>query len=118
MLPYAGDAWYRPDSVKIGYEISFNRYFYKPAPMRNLAEIRADILALENETEGLLDEILSMSGAGPMKKVKQGHFTRRLWNNGDLVGAIYRNHDRLPTEVQAELPLNQVWMLVSEEHEE
>ena len=58
VLPYASDAWYQADNVKVGYEISFNRYFYKPAPMRTLAEIRADIVALENETEGLLDEIL------------------------------------------------------------
>ena len=58
VLPYAPDAWYRPDSVKIGYEISFNRYFYKPQPMRSLEEIRADILALERDTEGLLAEIL------------------------------------------------------------
>ena len=58
VLPYAADAWYRPDGVKIGYEISFTRYFYKPKPMRTLAEIRADILALESETEGLLAEIL------------------------------------------------------------
>ena len=29
VLPYAADAWYRPESVKIGYEISFTRYFYK-----------------------------------------------------------------------------------------
>ena len=58
VLPYAPDAWYKPDSVKIGYEISFNRYFYKPQPLRSLEEIRADILAVEQETEGLLDEIL------------------------------------------------------------
>ncbi len=58
VLPYAADAWYRADSVKTGYEISFTRYFYKPQPMRTLAEIRADILALESETEGLLAEIL------------------------------------------------------------
>ena len=58
VLPYAGDAWYQPDSVKVGYEISFTRYFYRPKPMRTLAEIRADILALERETEGLLAEIL------------------------------------------------------------
>ena len=58
VLPYALDAWYQPDSVKTGYEISFTRYFYKPQPMRALAEIRADILALEQETEGLLGEIL------------------------------------------------------------
>ena len=60
VLPYAADAWYRPDSVKTGYEISFTRYFYEPKPMRTLAEIRADILALERETEGLLDDLLDI----------------------------------------------------------
>ena len=58
VLPYAADAWYVPESVKIGYEVSFNRYFYKPEPMRTLEEIRADILAVERETAGLLSEIL------------------------------------------------------------
>ncbi|MCY4354245.1 MAG: hypothetical protein OXC09_05600, partial [Truepera sp.] len=61
VLPYAADAWYRPDKVKIGYEISFPRYFYKPQPLRSPEEIREDILAVERETEGLLGEIL---GAG------------------------------------------------------
>ena len=56
VLPYAPDAWYVPDSVKVGYEISFTRHFYKPKPLRKLEEIRADILALEQETEGLLAE--------------------------------------------------------------
>ena len=63
VLPYAADAWYRHDSVKTGYEVSFTRYFYKSQPMRSLGEIRADILALEKETEGLLGEILDMAGA-------------------------------------------------------
>ena len=58
VLPHAADAWYDPDTVKTGYEISFTRYFYKPQPMRSLKEIRADILALEQETEGLLKEIV------------------------------------------------------------
>ena len=58
VLPYAPDAWYVPGTVKIGYEISFSRYFYKPEPMRSLDEIRADIFALENETEGLLAKII------------------------------------------------------------
>jgi type I restriction enzyme M protein len=58
VLPHAADAWYQAESVKIGYEVSFTRYFYKPKPMRTLEEIRADILALEQETEGLLDEII------------------------------------------------------------
>jgi type I restriction enzyme M protein len=58
VLPFAPDAWCVPDSVKTGYEISFTRYFYKPQPLRTLEEIRADILAVEKETEGLLEEIL------------------------------------------------------------
>ena len=58
VLPHAADAWYLADKVKIGYEVSFTRYFYKPQPMRSLEEIRADILALETETEGLLGEIV------------------------------------------------------------
>ncbi|HQP88693.1 MAG TPA: class I SAM-dependent DNA methyltransferase [Thermoanaerobaculia bacterium] len=60
VLPYAPDAWYVPESVKTGYEISFTRYFYKPQPLRTLEEIRADILALNEETKGLLDEILGL----------------------------------------------------------
>ena len=58
VLPYAEDAWYVPKSVKIGYEISFNRYFYKPEPMRTLEEIRAEITAVERESEGLLTTLL------------------------------------------------------------
>ena len=58
VLPHAPDAWYLRDTVKTGYEISFTRYFYKPKPLRPLEEIRADILALEKETEGLLKSIL------------------------------------------------------------
>ncbi|NPV30738.1 MAG: N-6 DNA methylase, partial [Firmicutes bacterium] len=59
VLPYAPDAWYDPASVKIGYEISFNRYFYKPKALRTLEEIRADLLAVEKEAEGLLAQIIN-----------------------------------------------------------
>ena len=58
VLPHVPDAWFDESSVKVGYEISFTRYFYKPQPLRTLDEIRADILALEKETEGLLSEII------------------------------------------------------------
>ena len=63
VLPHVPDAWYVPDSVKTGYEISFTRHFYKPQPMRTLQDIRADILALEKETEGLLAEIVGEANA-------------------------------------------------------
>jgi len=62
VLPYAPDAWFVPESTKTGYEINFNRYFYKPQLLRTLEEISADILTLERETEGLLVEIV---GEGP-----------------------------------------------------
>ena len=44
VLPHASDAWIDEEATKIGYEISFNRYFYKPQPLRGLDEIRRDIL--------------------------------------------------------------------------
>jgi type I restriction enzyme M protein len=62
VLPYTPDAWVNPDATKIGYEISFARHFYKPQPLRTLAEIAADIVAAEKEAEGLLDGLL-MAGA-------------------------------------------------------
>lgn len=43
---------------------------------------------------------------------RQGHFTVRLWDSRELVEAVYRTFSRLPEEIQAELPLKQVWMLV------
>ena len=58
VLPYSAGAWYDPSSVKTGYEVSFTRYFYKPKPLRTLEEIRADILALEKETVGLLEAVI------------------------------------------------------------
>ncbi len=58
VLPHAPDAWIAMDATKIGYEISFARYFYKPAPLRTLEQIRADILKLEEQTEGLLNKIV------------------------------------------------------------
>ena len=58
VLPYAEDAWCTPSNVKTGYEISFNRHFYKPETMRSLDDIVADIISLEKESEGLLAKII------------------------------------------------------------
>jgi type I restriction enzyme M protein len=59
VLPYVPDAWMDRSKDKIGYEINFTKYFYKYQPLRSLNEIKADILTLEKETEGLLKEILA-----------------------------------------------------------
>jgi type I restriction enzyme M protein len=58
VLPHAPDAWIDMTATKIGYEVSFARYFYKPAPVRTLDEIRCEILSLEKLTEGLLFKIV------------------------------------------------------------
>jgi type I restriction enzyme M protein len=59
VLPYTLDAWVKEAATKTGYEISFTRHFYRPPPLRTLEEIRADIVAVEKEAEGLLDELLA-----------------------------------------------------------
>ncbi len=58
VLPHAPDAWIAKDATKIGYELSFARYFYRPKPLRSLEQIRANILALERQTEGLLNQVV------------------------------------------------------------
>jgi type I restriction enzyme M protein len=63
VLPYTPDAWIKEDATKIGYEVSFTRHFYKPKPLRTLEEISADILAIEEEADGLLDGLLKV-GSG------------------------------------------------------
>jgi type I restriction enzyme M protein len=60
VLPYTPDAWVDESKTQIGYEISFTRHFYKPAPMRTLKEIRDEIFALKQETEGLLEDIIGV----------------------------------------------------------
>ena len=56
--PHVQEAWINLDSVKIGYEISFNKYFYTHKPLRSLEEVAKDILELENASDGLIKEIL------------------------------------------------------------
>lgn len=56
--PYAPLAYIVPGTEKVGYELSFTKYFYQPVQLRTLEEITADIRAIEAETDGLLDEII------------------------------------------------------------
>jgi type I restriction enzyme M protein len=57
VLPYSPDAWIDEANAKLGYEVIFPRYFYRPRELRPLDAIREDILKLERETEGLLQQI-------------------------------------------------------------
>lgn len=56
--PHVDEAWINLDSVKIGYEISFNKYFYRHKPLRSMEAVAAEILDLEKQAEGLIAEIL------------------------------------------------------------
>jgi type I restriction enzyme M protein len=58
--PHVAEAWINLEATKIGYEISFNKYFYQHKPLRNIEEVSADILALEAESDGLIREILNL----------------------------------------------------------
>lgn len=58
VLPHVPDAWIDHEKTTIGYEITFTKIFYQYQPLRSLEEITRDILALEEETEGLIKEII------------------------------------------------------------
>jgi len=58
--PHIEEAWINLDSVKIGYEISFNKYFYRHKPLRSLEEVTRDILELEGKADGLIADILGV----------------------------------------------------------
>ena len=59
VLQHIPDAWIDHRKTAIGYEISFTRYFYNYVPPRSIAEITAEILQLEKETDGILNEIVN-----------------------------------------------------------
>lgn len=59
VLPHVHDAWIDHSKTLVGYEISFTRHFYKPRPLRTLDQIRFDLETLQDEAEGLLDQIVA-----------------------------------------------------------
>ncbi|CRR55016.1 type I restriction-modification system subunit M [Pseudomonas aeruginosa] len=61
--PHVEEAWINLESVKIGYEISFNKYFYKHQPLRSMEEVAREIVALEQQAEGLIAAVLGIDVA-------------------------------------------------------
>ncbi|MBO3066944.1 N-6 DNA methylase [Pseudomonas aeruginosa] len=61
--PHVEEAWINLESVKIGYEISFNKYFYKHQPLRSMEEVAREIVALERQAEGLIAAVLGIDVA-------------------------------------------------------
>lgn len=59
--PHVDEAWINIDSTKIGYEISFNKYFYRHKPLRDIETVSKEILELEELNEGLIKDILGLT---------------------------------------------------------
>ncbi|WP_455967524.1 type I restriction-modification system subunit M [Bacteroides fluxus] len=55
--PYVPEAWINLHVTKIGCEISFNKYFYKPVQLRSLEENERDILDLDRQSKGLIQSL-------------------------------------------------------------
>lgn len=58
--PYVEDAWINLPQTKIGCEISFNKYFYKPAPLRSLEENERDIISLDEQSQGFIKSLFEL----------------------------------------------------------
>lgn len=57
--PYVDEAWINLPATKIGCDISFNKYFYKPEPLRSLEENERDIRILEEQSQGLIQSLFA-----------------------------------------------------------
>ncbi len=58
VLTYAPDAWVDEKKTSVGYELSFTKYFYRPVELRNMDEILETLRSLENDSTGMLEEII------------------------------------------------------------
>ncbi|GAB3307905.1 type I restriction-modification system subunit M [Hymenobacter tenuis] len=59
--PHVEEAWLNLETTKIGYEISFNKYFYRHKPLREIELVSQEVLELERESEGLIHDILTLA---------------------------------------------------------
>ncbi len=85
--PHVDEAWINLDSTKIGYEISFNKYFYRHKPLRSLEEVAHDILTLEQKAEGLIADILGVNAMDSSTlRLRSGSDRDSLNDKGSLSG--------------------------------
>ncbi len=66
--PHVDEAWIELESVKIGYEISFNKYFYQHKPLRSLSEVASELVELDKQADGLIAEILGVQSLESVKE--------------------------------------------------
>jgi len=56
--PHLPNSWVDKEKTQIGYEINFTKYFYKYTPLRSVEDILKDLMELEKESDGLMNELV------------------------------------------------------------
>lgn len=56
--PHLPNSWVDKDKTQVGYEINFTKYFYKYTPLRSVKDVLKDLLELEKESDGLMNELI------------------------------------------------------------
>ena len=56
--PHLPNSWVDKEKTQIGYEINFTKYFYKYTPLRSVKDVLNDLLELEKESDGLMNELV------------------------------------------------------------
>jgi type I restriction enzyme M protein len=57
--PHLPSSWIDWEKTSIGYEINFTKYFYKYQPLRSVEEILGDLKKLEEESDGLFNQLMN-----------------------------------------------------------
>ena len=81
-----------------------------PADVRVLRELQGSMQTFKAD-QGLLVSWGGLNGPAD-REARHNHFTVRVWDAKELLRAVFRNYERLPADLQAELPLKRVWALV------
>ena len=56
--PHLPNSWVDKDKTQVGYEINFTKYFYKYTPLRSVQDVLKDLMDLEKESDGLMNELV------------------------------------------------------------
>ena len=56
--PHLPNSWVDKDKTSVGYEINFTKYFYQYTPLRSVQDVLTDLINLENESNGLMNELI------------------------------------------------------------
>jgi hypothetical protein len=96
--PHLPNSWMDESKNRVGYEINFDKYFYKYKPLRSLNEITQDLLKLDENSENLLKDITDKkhqsiidvkdSGVEWIGKIPSEWKTKKLKYIGNLYGGL------------------------------